>query len=144
MILASSRDRKALACFLASKQSKKENDMRKYILTAIGVLVIAIIITSMVIMNNKIDSLQTKTTKEQAEITSLQQQQKQSGSEFTTIENTLGSLNRTVMGLSDPVDPLSAYTDICNVQLDNGATGIQQTYYYPCTNNAETIPQPGN
>ena len=55
----------------------------------------------------------------------------------------IGSIDTTVAGLSNPVDPLSAYTDICNAQLTNNATDVTQTYYYPCTNSAQTIPEPG-
>ena len=43
-----------------------------------------------------------------------------------------------------PTDPLANYTDVCNTQATNGSTGVTQTYYYPCTNEAQTIPQPGN
>ena len=57
---------------------------------------------------------------------------------------TVEQLGNTVSGLSTPTDPLSAYSDICNVQLTNSSTDLEQTYYYPCTNNAETIPQPGS
>lgn len=45
--------------------------------------------------------------------------------------------------LAAPTDPLSAYDQICNSQFTNGSTGTNQTYYYPCTNNVQTIPQPG-
>jgi hypothetical protein len=63
-------------------------------------------------------------------------------------EREISALQSSVDGLlasvSSPTDPLSAYTDICNTQLTNSATGITQTFYYPCTNQAQTIPQPGN
>jgi hypothetical protein len=47
-------------------------------------------------------------------------------------------------GLTQPTDPLASYDQICTVQEQNGTTGVDQTYYYPCTNSAQTIPQPGN
>ena len=47
-------------------------------------------------------------------------------------------------GLTQPTDPLSSYDQICQVQLQNSTTGVTQTFYYPCTNSAQTIPQPGN
>lgn len=53
-------------------------------------------------------------------------------------------LTTSLTQLTVPADPLSAYSDICNAQLTDDATGITQTFYYPCTNNAMTIPQPGN
>ena len=60
--------------------------------------------------------------------------------EISALQNSVATL---IGQVSNPVDPLSAYTDICNVQADNGQTGITQTYYYPCTNQAQTTPQPG-
>ena len=55
----------------------------------------------------------------------------------------ISSLSNTVSGLSQPSDPLSAYNQICTAQATNSTTGITQTYYYPCTNQATTTPQPG-
>jgi hypothetical protein len=57
------------------------------------------------------------------------------GTEISTLNATSGSA---------PSDPLSAYSDICNEQFTNQQTGVSQTYYLPCTNNAQTIPQPGD
>jgi hypothetical protein len=62
-------------------------------------------------------------------------QQRVMGAEIIHLEATSGSA---------PSDPLSAYDQICNQQLQNSVTGNEQTYYYPCTNSAQTIPQPGN
>jgi hypothetical protein len=92
------------------------------------------------------------------ETTSLQSQIRAADSRTTTVSSRLrGEQNQlnglaskysqiagTLATLSTPSDPLSAYDDICNQQTTNDATGIIQTYYYPCTNSAETIPQPGN
>ena len=54
-----------------------------------------------------------------------------------------GAVARLAGDVSNPSDPLSAYTDVCNVQLTNDQTGVNQTYYYPCTNQAQVTPQPG-
>lgn len=54
------------------------------------------------------------------------------------------NLSEEMDGLTQPSDPLAAYNDICNQDFTNGTTGVDQTYYFPCTNNAQTIPQPGN
>jgi len=61
--------------------------------------------------------------------------------QISALQNSVATL---IGEVADPSDPLSAYTDICNTQASNGQTGVTQTYYYPCTNNAQTIPQPGN
>ena len=65
-------------------------------------------------------------------------------SELSSDRSLISQLQDKMGSLSTPQDPLSAYDDICNAQLTNSTTGLTQTYYYPCTNNAETIPQPGN
>lgn len=44
--------------------------------------------------------------------------------------------------LNAPSDPLSAYSAVCNQQMTNQSSGVTQTYWFPCTNNAQTIPQP--
>jgi hypothetical protein len=56
----------------------------------------------------------------------------------------LARLGGQVAGLTVPTDPLSAYNQICNQAMTNNQTGQDQVYYWPCTNNAQTIPQPGN
>lgn len=81
--------------------------------------------------------LAARVTRTQSQVTKLRLQNRSLQIEITGLDSEIGSL--TV-----PTDPLSAYTDICNVQLTNGTTGALQTYYYPCTNSAQTIPQPGN
>jgi type II secretory pathway pseudopilin PulG len=63
--------------------------------------------------------------------------------EVRTVQMNYGNLQSKVASISQPTDPLSAYDDICNQQMQNSNTGSEQTYYFPCTNNAETIPEPG-
>lgn len=72
-------------------------------------------------------------------------------SRLSTIQGQLSSENQKisdlqgkVSGLTVPSDPLAAYNQICsNPNVQNQATGATQTYWYPCTNNAQTIPLPG-
>ena len=60
--------------------------------------------------------------------------------EISALQNSVATLLGEV---SNPADPLSAYTDVCTAQNQNDATGVTQTYWYPCTNQAQTTPQPG-
>ena len=85
--------------------------------------------------NRTISGLEAKVSAQRAEVISQRSELKTIDSSVTTLLANSGS---------QPTDPLSAYTDICNTQDTNDETGITQTYYYPCTNNATTIPQPGN
>ena len=66
----------------------------------------------------------------------------------TSQEHEISSLQGSVATLlgqvANPSDPLGAYTDICNQDFTNNSTGIDQTYYFPCTNQAQTMPLPGN
>jgi hypothetical protein len=64
-------------------------------------------------------------------------------SRISQLENQVASLQNKMTSLTVPTDPLSAYNQICNQQFTNGQTGVTQTYYLPCTNSAQTIPQPG-
>ena len=59
--------------------------------------------------------------------------------EIAALENNVAQLLGEV---SNPADPLSAYTDVCNEQA-NDSIGGTETYYFPCTNQAQTTPQPG-
>jgi hypothetical protein len=56
-------------------------------------------------------------------------------------QQSITSLNTS---LNTSTDPLSAYNEICSSQQVNNTTGVTQTYYYPCTNQVQTIPQPGS
>jgi len=80
------------------------------------------------------------TTDRQArEITQLQHQAASYSAQISALQSSVANL---VGEVANPTDPLSAYTDVCQAQLTNDSTGITQTYYYPCTNTAQTIPQP--
>lgn len=66
----------------------------------------------------------------------------QDKSDIESVQSQANSLSSQIAGLSTPTDPLSAYNQICNGPLTNAA-GVTQTYYYPCTDSVQTIPQPG-
>lgn len=91
-------------------------------------------------MDGQMGNLQRQNASLHAQNASLQAQLnaqvQQESKDYSNMQAKMGSL-------STPSDPLSAYNEICNAQLTNNNTGVTQTYYYPCTNNAETIPQPG-
>jgi tRNA1(Val) A37 N6-methylase TrmN6 len=72
-----------------------------------------------------------------------QQASRSASSQISQLQNQVATLQGKVAGLNVPTDPLAAYTDICNQPFTNGTTGVSQTYYFPCTNSAQTIPQPG-
>jgi len=74
------------------------------------------------------------------QVTMLQKQLRDNNAKLA---RQVGLVQTQMAGLSQPTDPLSAYNQICNQQFTNDATGITQTYYLPCTNQATTIPQPG-
>jgi hypothetical protein len=78
------------------------------------------------------------------ELTTAHQANTSQQRQISQLRSQIGNLSAKVAGLSVPTDPLANYTDVCNTQATNGSTGVTQTYYYPCTNEAQTIPQPGN
>lgn len=85
---------------------------------------------------------------DQGKITLLRKQvatqQQSDSSRESALTRRLSELSSQVDNLNQPQDPLSAYTEICNQDFTNNNTGLSQTYYFPCTNSATTIPQPGN
>lgn len=44
--------------------------------------------------------------------------------------------------LTVPTDPLASYDAVCNMPLSSDGGLTTQTWYFPCTNSAQTIPQP--
>ena len=83
------------------------------------ILVIAVIILSITAakMNHRIDV--------------LSKQVDQTNSLRLAVSGLQGEIDT----LNKPNDPLSAYNQVCqNNNTLNDATGVTQTYYYPCTN----------
>jgi hypothetical protein len=79
-------------------------------------------------------SLQSQNTSLQAQINAQVQQESK---DYLNMEAKLGTL-------STPTDPLSAYNQICSGDQTSNSTGNTSLYYWPCTDSAETIPQPGS
>lgn len=76
------------------------------------------------------------------EITNLQSQINDLHRTIDNLQSVVSGLQITVSGLSRPTDPLAAYDQECSQYFTNNATGNQNLYYFPCTNNVVTIPQP--
>ena len=91
-------------------------------------------LAGLIVLHNQVAQLRSQVTRQ--ETATAQQIRQLDSAEMNTATQ--------LAGLTQPADPLAAYDQICNAQLQNGSTGVTQTYYYPCTNNAQTIPQPGN
>jgi hypothetical protein len=51
-------------------------------------------------------------------------------------------LKNQVGSLSQPNNPLAAYNAVCHSLFTNQATGVLETYYFPCTN--AVVPTPGS
>ena len=77
-----------------------------------------------------------------AEITNLQSQVNGLDRTINDLQSTVTDLQTTVSGLSRPTDPLAAYDQECSQYETDNLTGSQSLYYFPCTNNVVTIPQP--
>jgi len=87
------------------------------------------------VQSSEIGRQQAQITQRTAELTRLQHQ-------LASDEQRLANLEDSVATLNTPTDPLSAYSVVCNQDMTNSVTGITQVYYFPCTNQAQTIPQP--
>jgi hypothetical protein len=108
-----------------------EHNVKKAIGAAFAALILAAsAVVGLIVMHGQLDQLRGQEAKAKAAVQQL------NAAEIATATQ--------LDGLTQPTDPLSAYDQICQVQEQNGTTGVDQTYYYPCTNSAQTIPQPGN
>ena len=78
-----------------------------------------------------------------------------SGSQIKTLRQQLSQLQAREAGdysramtavgsLTPPTDPLTAYNQICDQDFTDDETGITQTFWFPCTNQAQTTPLPGS
>lgn len=110
--------------------------MKRVILIAVAAVLIGGIAALAVTVTGKIDDLNGEVKSDRGVITGLQSQLAGQQADIAKLNNAMGSL-------SQPTDPLSAYDQICTAENTNGTTGVLQTYYYPCTNSVQTIPQPG-
>jgi predicted PurR-regulated permease PerM len=91
---------------------------------------------------SRITQLQQANTSLRQQVADQQSALSSEGTQTTQEQESITSLTTKVDGLTQPSDPLSAYISICNMPLVNDATGVEQTYYFPCTNVVQTIPEP--
>jgi uncharacterized protein YlxW (UPF0749 family) len=106
------------------------------VIAALTALTVALVVTH-ADATRAIHSLQHRNAALGQQVSSLSQ-------EVGNLNDSVGSLTNTVAGISRPTDPLSAYTEVCYQYFTNPTTDVNQPYWFPCTNNAQTIPQPGN
>lgn len=60
------------------------------------------------------------------------------------LQSRISNLDNQMSGLTMPSDPLASYNMVCSTSnVLNQGTGNYQTFWYPCTNQAQTTPQPG-
>jgi len=98
----------------------------------------AIIIVIVLIGSFQISGLRGEVNSQRTSLASQQTSIAGDAGLISQLQNKLGTL-------TTPQDPLQAYSDICNEQLTtNTSTGNTETYYFPCTNNVQTNPQPGS
>lgn len=102
--------------------------MKKLLATAAGIITIWCIgVTSYLLVQN---------SNKAREIVHLE-------SQINRTKPTLRFLISQLDTLQKPSDPLSSYNEVCNQDMTNSYSGATQTYYFPCTNQAQTTPQPG-
>lgn len=97
---------------------------------------------SLVQAHSDINSLQHQVQKDNTALSSAQSSISQDSNTISGLNAQLGSLSGQLSNLTKPSDPLGSYNLICTSQNTN-QFGYTQTYYYPCTNVAQTTPQPG-
>jgi hypothetical protein len=118
--------------------------MRKYVVSivcvALGAAMAGAIIAALVQMSSQsreISILQSKDSQLSSQLSSVNGQ-------LSTTDGNLAKLSLNMSKLANPSDPLAAYDEVCNTTVYSELSGSNETVYYPCTNQAQTIPQPGN
>jgi hypothetical protein len=79
----------------------------------------------------------------QNSVTALRHENAKLTQQIGGMSGQIAGLRNEMATLTVPTDPLSAYNEVCSANLTNDETGITSTYWYPCTDQAQTIPQPG-
>lgn len=75
-------------------------------------------------------------------ITSLQHKLSQDESTLSSQGSQISGLSAQLAGLTQPSDPLSNYNAVCSQDMTNSQTGVYGLWYFPCTNQVTTTPQP--
>jgi peptidoglycan hydrolase CwlO-like protein len=83
-------------------------------------------------------------TEDSTRASQLSHQITQLRSQLSSDQAEMSSLSHQVGTLTVPSDPLSAYNTVCNQDMTNSNNDLTEVYYFPCTNSAQTIPQPGS
>jgi outer membrane murein-binding lipoprotein Lpp len=116
----------------------------QYAVAIVVAVLVAVVIGGGLALRGDNDGLSGQVSAQTAQIRALTAQEQALKTQEQALKSEYISLSSQVSGLNQPSDPLSAYNDICQVPLQNQGTGATQTYYYPCTNVAQTTPEPGN
>jgi hypothetical protein len=114
----------------------------RIILLLVTLLLCGAISTTGYYLAGRITQLQQANTSLRQQVADQQSALSSEGTQTTQEQESITSLTTKVDGLTEPSDPLSAYIDICNMDMTNQATGDLQLYYFPCTNVVQTIPEP--
>jgi len=115
----------------------------------IGVLIFLVIVvgafsvTSAIQANHKIAQADQAVHRAQAQASNIQVQLGSVRGEVSGLNSNVAGLKNTVSSLANPSDPFAAYDLVCN-QAGTDANGNAITEYYPCTDQVQTIPQPGS
>jgi hypothetical protein len=99
--------------------------------------VIAVAVAGGLVLHSQSEDI----TKQSREITTQARTISGQTKDISRLEGNVASL---IGAVQNPTDPLANYNQVCNQQMQNGTTGVDQLFYFPCTNQAQTTPQPGN
>jgi len=126
------------------RRLRKESVMNRNRFLVIVIVLLSLAAGIFGMVNSMMTSSQLAQAKRQLS-TQQQQMSQQVDQQIEIQQQRITNLNSEVSGLNVPTDPLANYNQVCsNPDVENDSTGQTQTYWYPCTNNAQTIPQPGS
>ena len=103
----------------------------KWLLGALGLLLAGVTLTFGIQIGNL-----------RGQLASQQQQIRRDRAQLATVQSAESQMAGQLASLTQPTDPLASYNAVCNMPLTDQSTGMYSTWYFPCTDQAQTIPQP--
>jgi hypothetical protein len=106
-----------------------------------GVLTASVAVAALAVSGGEYAAMHSAQDQVTSQARQVQRTLRADGQQISELQGTVSGLSSQ---LASPADPFGAYDQICNAMLTNQSTGTAQTFYYPCTNSVQTIPQPGD
>jgi hypothetical protein len=103
--------------------------------------VTGLIIGTFLALLSDTSDLRDQTASLRAQVQAQARQLRADEAEQASLQSAEFRMSGQLATLTQPSDPLSSFDAVCNMPLSD-QSGLTSTWYFPCTNSAQTIPQP--